>query len=82
MKFRFCRHARRTEADHASGIRFRGRRHIRLRAGEVADSEEIREGVVIDYDASGEVLGIELLSASKRTENPREIVFAILDAVP
>ena len=55
--------------------------YIRLRAGEVADSDEIREGVVIDYDAEGEVLGIELLSASKRTDNPREIAFAMLDVV-
>ena len=52
--------------------------YIRLRAGEVADSDEIREGVVMDYDIDGQVLGIELLSASKRTDNPRELAFALL----
>ena len=55
--------------------------YIRLRAGEVADSEEIRDGVVVDYDAAGQVLGIELLSASKRADNPREMAFELLGAV-
>lgn len=54
--------------------------YIRLRAGEVADSDEVREGVVMDYDADGEVLGIELLSASRQTDNPRELAFALLGA--
>lgn len=44
---------------------------------EVADSDEIRDGVVVDYDASGEVLGIELLSASRRTDNPAELVVTL-----
>lgn len=51
--------------------------YIRLRAGEVADSDEIREGVVIDYDAAGQILGIEVLSASVRTDNPRELAFTL-----
>lgn len=51
--------------------------YIRLRQGEVADSDEIRDGVVVDYDASGEVLGIELLSASRRTDNPAELVVTL-----
>lgn len=32
---------------------------------EVIDSEEIRPGVVLDYDQKGNVLGIEILNASK-----------------
>lgn len=51
--------------------------YIRLRQGDVADSDEIRDGVVVDYDASGEVLGIELLSASRRTDNPAELVVTL-----
>ncbi|MFA7665078.1 MAG: DUF2283 domain-containing protein [Burkholderiaceae bacterium] len=51
--------------------------YIRFRDGDVADSDEIREGVVVDYDAAGEVLGIELLSASRRTDNPAELAVTL-----
>ena len=47
--------------------------YIRLRAGTVAESEEIRPGVVFDYDVEGKVLGIEMLDVSERTDNPREL---------
>ena len=47
--------------------------YIRLRAGDVAESEEVRPGVVLDFDAQGQVLGIEMLDVSKLTDNPREL---------
>jgi uncharacterized protein YuzE len=47
--------------------------YIRLLSGTVAESEEIRPGVVFDYDAEGNVLGIEMLDVSERTDNPREL---------
>ena len=34
--------------------------------GEVADSGEISEGVIIDYDQNGRVIGVEILNLSKR----------------
>ena len=43
--------------------------YIRLAEGTVADSDEVRDGVVLDYDASGRVLGIEVLNISQRTDN-------------
>jgi uncharacterized protein YuzE len=52
--------------------------YIRLAEGTVADSDEVREGVVLDYDAAGKVLGIELLNVSKRADNPREIAYEML----
>lgn len=52
--------------------------YIRLAEGIVADSDEVREGVVLDYDASGKVLGIEVLNVSKRADNPREMAFEML----
>ena len=52
--------------------------HIRLRAGTVAESEEIRPGVVFDYDIEGKVLGIEMLDVSERTDNPREIAIELV----
>ena len=51
--------------------------YIRLRAGDVAESEEVRPGVVLDFDTQGQVLGIEMLDASKRTDNSRELAMEL-----
>jgi uncharacterized protein YuzE len=39
--------------------------YIALADGLVTESEEIAPGVVLDFDAEGRVLGIEVLQASK-----------------
>ena len=52
--------------------------YIRLADGEVVDSDEVRDGVVLDYDASGRVLGIEVLNLSQRADNPREMAFELM----
>ncbi|MCX7209449.1 MAG: DUF2283 domain-containing protein [Burkholderiales bacterium] len=52
--------------------------YIRLRAGSVAESDEVRPGVVLDFDAEGQVLGIEMLDVSKRTDNPRELAMELI----
>ena len=56
--------------------------YIRLSDGIVADSDEVRDGVVLDYDASGRVLGIEVLGVSARTDNPRELAFELMPSPP
>jgi uncharacterized protein YuzE len=52
--------------------------YIRLLAGTVAQSEEVRPGVVFDFDAAGRVLGIEMLDVSQRTDNPRELAMELV----
>jgi len=52
--------------------------YIRLAAGEVVDSDEVRPGVVLDFDAQGRVLGIEMLGVSRQADNPREMAFKML----
>ena len=47
--------------------------YIRLIAGTVVESDEVRPGVVFDLDSAGRVLGIEILDVSQRTDNPREL---------
>jgi uncharacterized protein YuzE len=39
--------------------------YIRLRDGEIEDSDEVSEGVVMDYDNDGLLMGIEILDASR-----------------
>ena len=52
--------------------------YIRLLTGTVAESDEVRPGVVFDFDAAGRVLGIEMLDVSKRTDNPRELAMEVV----
>jgi uncharacterized protein YuzE len=52
--------------------------YIRLRAGTVVESDEVRPGVVFDFDANGKVLGIEMLDVSERTDNPRELAMELV----
>ncbi|NCP55466.1 MAG: DUF2283 domain-containing protein, partial [Rhodoferax sp.] len=44
----------------------------------VVDSDEVRPGVVFDFDASGRVLGIEMLDVSLRTDNPKEMALELV----
>ena len=39
--------------------------YIKLSEAEVTDSEEVRPGVVVDYDAQDRVVGIEILHVRK-----------------
>lgn len=40
--------------------------HLQLVDIEAIESEEVAPGVIVDYDADGEVVGIEILHLSKR----------------
>ena len=39
--------------------------YIRLKEAPYHESDEIKEGFIIDYDKDGNVIGIEILDASK-----------------
>lgn len=43
----------------------------------VAESDEIRPGVIVDYDGSGNVVGLEIMDASRRVSNPATMEFAV-----
>lgn len=40
--------------------------YFRLDESAIVDSEEIKPGVILDYDANDNVVGIEILNLSKR----------------
>ncbi len=43
----------------------------------VEESDEVRPGVISDYDVAGNVVGLEILNASKRVDNPKAIDYAL-----
>lgn len=43
---------------------------IRFAEGRYAESDEVENGVILDYDKQGKLLGIEILNASKKLSSP------------
>ncbi len=41
--------------------------YLTLDDSEIAESEEVSPGIILDYNASNQVVGIEMLSLSKRS---------------
>ena len=44
-----------------------------LRDAPVAESDEDKPGVILDYDEQGNLVSIEVLDASTRVEEPRTV---------
>jgi uncharacterized protein YuzE len=44
----------------------------------IEESDEDKPGVIIDYDKDGNVVGLEILDASKRMDNPRALDYAVI----
>ena len=45
---------------------------------EIEESDEDKPGVIIDYDKTGNVVGMEILNASKRVENPQGVEYSVV----
>jgi uncharacterized protein YuzE len=43
----------------------------------IEESDEDKPGVILDYDKGGNIVGLEILDASKRMENPRAVEYAV-----
>lgn len=43
----------------------------------VEESDEDKPGIILDYDKNGNVVGVEILNASARMENPMSVEYAI-----
>jgi YD repeat-containing protein len=50
---------------------------IILREGKVAESDEPRPGMILDYDRAGQLVSIELLDASEQVKQPQSVEFAL-----
>jgi uncharacterized protein YuzE len=43
----------------------------------IEESDEEKPGVILDFDKNGNVVGMEILDASTRMENPRTVEYAV-----
>lgn len=43
----------------------------------IEESDEEKSGVILDYDADCNIVGIEILDASKRMENPKAVEYVV-----
>jgi uncharacterized protein YuzE len=43
----------------------------------IEESDEDKPGVILDYDKEGNIVGLEVLNASQRVENPRGVDYAV-----
>jgi uncharacterized protein YuzE len=52
---------------------------LELKPGPVAESDEGKPGVILDYDADGDLIGIEVLDASRRVAEARTMQFQVVE---
>lgn len=50
---------------------------ISLRESAIEESDEVRPGVIADFDSAGEVVRFEVLDASRVVQSPREMQFVV-----
>ena len=50
---------------------------IRLTDAAIEESDEEKPGLILDYDADGNVIGFEILNATARVSNPRSVELAL-----
>lgn len=48
-----------------------------LRDNPVAESDEEKPGLILDYDVEGNLVGLEVLEASRRVGNPLALEYSV-----
>jgi uncharacterized protein YuzE len=52
---------------------------ITLREARVKESDEVRPGVIVDFGYDGGVVGVEIQDASRYTEKPMTLEYAVAE---
>ncbi len=52
-----------------------------FKSGSVAESDEEKPGIVLDYDKIGDLLGIEIMDASRRVPDLRNIHINVMPEI-
>jgi uncharacterized protein YuzE len=47
--------------------------YLNLTDRPIEGSEEVADGIIVDYDAEGRIVGVEIPDASKRTDDPEAL---------
>ncbi|MEO5674529.1 MAG: DUF2283 domain-containing protein [Chitinophagales bacterium] len=51
--------------------------YIRLSDEPVAESDEAKPGIIIDYSSQSNIVGIEILNASRKTISPAKLEYEV-----
>ena len=43
----------------------------------IEESDEEKPGIILDYDDAGNIVGIEIIDASKRIDNPCSVEYSV-----
>jgi len=62
----------RMRVDHAADAVY-----LNLTDRPIKDSEEVADGIVVDYNDEGRIVGIEILDASTRTDDPEVLKHSV-----
>ena len=44
----------------------------------IAESDEVKPGVILDYAADGSLVGVEILDASQRVSSPNSMEYSVV----
>jgi uncharacterized protein YuzE len=58
----------RVRVDHAADAVY-----LNLTERPIKDSAEVADGIIVDYDEEGRIVGVEILDAAKRTNDPKAL---------
>ena len=50
---------------------------IILKDAEVAESDEEKNGIILDYDVKGDVISLEILDAKTRVTQPMQMIYEL-----
>ncbi len=51
--------------------------YIRLSDSPIKESDEAKPGIILDYDAEGSIVAIEILDASKKLPQPYKVEYEV-----
>lgn len=51
--------------------------YIKLSDESIEESDQDKKGIILDYSKSGNLVGIEILNASKSSSNPTKVEYEV-----